>query len=127
MIRFQHIGYTLATAALWLSMAPNAIADVEAGKALYQGKGACAACHGPAGKGDGVAAAGLNPKPRDFSIGDFGLDTDADGQTGTETDLYNVIHDGAAKYGGAATMPGRADLSEQEIKDLVAYILSLKS
>jgi mono/diheme cytochrome c family protein len=127
MMRFQQIGHTLATAALLLSMAPSAMADdVESGKTLYQGKGACAACHGPAGKGDGVAAAALNPKPRDFSTGDFGLDTDGDGQKGTATDLYNVIRDGAAKYGGAATMPGRADLSEQQLKDLVAYILSLK-
>ncbi len=127
MMRFQQITYTLATTVLLLSLAPSVMADAAAGKALYEGKGACAACHGPVGKGDGVAAAALNPKPRDFSIGDFGLDTDADGQTGTETDLYNVIHDGAAKYGGAATMPGRADLTEQQIKDLVAYILSLKS
>ncbi len=27
----------------------------------------CAACHGTSGKGDGPAAAGLNPKPRSFS------------------------------------------------------------
>ena len=104
----------------------NVLADPAAGKVVYEGKGACASCHGPGGKGDGPAAAALNPKPRDFSVGDFALDTDGDGQKGTDTDLYNVIHDGAAKYGGTATMPGRADLSEQEIKDLVEYIHSLK-
>lgn len=29
----------------------------------------CASCHGLAGKGDGAAAAALNPKPRDFTSG----------------------------------------------------------
>ena len=38
---------------------------LAAGKATYDDK--CAACHGPAGKGDGVAAAALNPKPINFS------------------------------------------------------------
>lgn len=29
----------------------------------------CSTCHGEAGKGDGVAAAGMNPKPRNFVEG----------------------------------------------------------
>lgn len=127
MKRLQQISCTLAYMALLLSLTSTAMADATAGKAIYDGKGACASCHGPAGKGDGPAAAALNPKPRDFSGGEFVLDTDGDGQKGTDTDLYNVIHDGAGKYGGAATMPGRADLSEQEIKDLIAYIRTLHS
>jgi mono/diheme cytochrome c family protein len=126
MKRIQQLAMTLAATALMSVMSNPTLADAEAGKAVYSGKGACASCHGPTGKGDGPAAAALNPKPRDFSLGDFALDTDGDGQSGTDTDLYNVIHDGAAKYGGAATMPGRADLSEQEIKDLIAYIRSLQ-
>jgi len=28
----------------------------------------CASCHGPSGQGDGVAAAALNPKPRNFAL-----------------------------------------------------------
>ncbi len=35
------------------------------GKDLYTKD--CAACHGPTGKGDGPAAAALNPKPADFT------------------------------------------------------------
>lgn len=27
----------------------------------------CAACHGPSGRGDGLAAAALNPRPRDLT------------------------------------------------------------
>ena len=127
MKRYTQIGYTLVTAAMLLILAPSAMADAAAGKAVYDGVGACASCHGATGKGDGAAAAALDPKPRDFSTGDFALDTDGDGQPGSDTDLFNVIKNGAAKYGGAATMPGRADISDDDVKALVAFIRSLKN
>lgn len=38
------------------------------GKELYTNT--CASCHGDAGDGNGVAGAGLNPKPRDFLSGE---------------------------------------------------------
>ncbi len=38
------------------------------GKAQFEQQ--CASCHGAAGKGDGAAAAGLNPKPRNFTVGE---------------------------------------------------------
>ncbi len=98
----------------------------SSGKIIYDGKGACVACHGTTGNGDGVAAAALNPKPTSFTQGIFRLDTDADGATGTDSDLINAIKNGAATYGGNAAMPARADLSEAEINDLIAYIRSLK-
>lgn len=103
------------------------MADAATGKAVYDGKGACGACHGPAGKGDGPAAAAMNPKPRSFSEGIFNYDTDGDGATGTDTDLFNIIKSGSAAYGGSPTMPGRADIPENEIQALVAYIRSLKN
>jgi mono/diheme cytochrome c family protein len=40
-------------------------ADPARGRALYEQT--CASCHGPAGKGDGPAAAGLNPPAADFT------------------------------------------------------------
>jgi cytochrome c551/c552 len=122
----QKYGCILVTSTLLQAVSIDVRADAAAGKAIYEGKGACFSCHGLSGKGDGPAAASLNPKPQDFSTGEFVLDTDGDGQKGTDTDLYNVIRDGAAKYGGAATMPGRPDLSEQEIKDLIEYIHSFR-
>lgn len=105
---------------------PATAGDAAAGKAVYDGKGACATCHGATGAGDGAAAAALNPKPVSFSSGAFRLDTDGDGQIGTDTDLANVIKNGGGKYGGNVAMPGRADFSDAEINDLVAYIRSLK-
>ncbi|MET0104879.1 MAG: cytochrome c [Sedimenticola sp.] len=117
---------SLSLAAILAAAAPGVLADAAAGKAIYDGKGACGSCHGPTGKGDSPAAAALNPKPRSFSSGDFIYDTDGDGKKGTDIDLFNIIKDGSAKYGGAATMPGRADIPDGEIHALVAYIRSLK-
>lgn len=101
--------------------------DLEKGKTIYNGIGACASCHGPTGNGDGVAAAALNPKPRKFSEGVFAFDTDGDGQTGTAADLFNVVTNGAAKYNGSMLMAGRPDIPEEDRKALVQYVLSLST
>ena len=47
----------------------NDKAVLATGKAIYDEK--CAACHGAQGKGDGVAAAQLNPKPANFADKNF--------------------------------------------------------
>lgn len=99
---------------------------LEKGKAVYNGAGACASCHGPEGKGDGQAAVALDPKPRSFAEGTFVLDTDGDGKPGSETDLFNVITNGAQKYGGSVMMVGRPDLSEEDRRAMVKFVLSLK-
>jgi mono/diheme cytochrome c family protein len=104
----------------------NARADeLEAGKKVFEGLGACASCHGNLGKGDGPASAALNPKPRDLSIGDFKFDTDGDGKRGSEADLLNIVTNGAMKYGGSPLMAGRPDLPEADRKSVVKYVLSL--
>ncbi|MCU7893868.1 MAG: c-type cytochrome [Candidatus Thiodiazotropha sp. (ex Lucinoma aequizonata)] len=117
---------TLCGGLLLISLSPNVVADAAAGKAIYDGKGACGSCHGSAGMGDGPAAMAMDPKPLSFTEGVFKYDTDADGQSGTDADLVNIIKNGSAKYGGAAIMPGRADIPDGEIKALVAYIRTLK-
>lgn len=45
--------------------APDDKSAIAAGKQTFDN--VCAACHGPQGKGDGVAAAALNPKPANFT------------------------------------------------------------
>lgn len=115
----------LTLAAVFIS-APVLAADSAAGKVVYDGKGACASCHGPAGAGDGIAAAALTPKPTNFVTGSYRLDTNGDGQLGTDADIANVIKHGAAQYGGNVSMPGRADFSEEEVSDLVAYLHTMK-
>jgi mono/diheme cytochrome c family protein len=100
--------------------------DLAKGKELYSGVGACFSCHGVTGHGDGPAAAALNPKPRSFVDDKFVLDTDKDGKTGTAIDIYNIITDGAAKYGGSPMMVGRMDIPEADRKAIAAYVVSLE-
>ncbi len=114
------------TFAAFIWVTPASAGDAAAGKVIYDGKGACATCHGATGAGDGVASAALNPKPASFVTPAFRLDTDGDGNSGSDTDLINAIKNGAGKYGGNVAMPGRADFSDAEINDLVAYIRSLQ-
>ncbi len=115
-----------AAISLFIVITPAVAGDAAAGKAVYNGKGACATCHGATGAGDGVAAAALDPKPASFVTASFRLDTDGDGSMGTDADLANVIKNGGAPYGGNAAMPGRADFSDAEIDDLVVYIRTLQ-
>ncbi len=102
--------------------------DVAAGNTKFQQL--CVSCHGPGGKGDGptglaLAAAG-QPAPRDFTIGDFKLDTDNDGTPGTDADLKAVVQKGALVFGGSALMAPVMGLSETDLDDLIAFIRSLK-
>ncbi len=94
------------------------------GAALYAQH--CNLCHGPQGKGDGPAAAALNPKPRDFTSGVFYLDANADNETGEPIDLARVIRDGPGAFGGSELMVGFGPtLSDDDIRDLVAFVRSL--
>src|ERR1700675_4986095 len=91
--------------------------DANAGKAKYESL--CAGCHGKTGKGDGPAAASLNPKPQDHS----------DGKTmNSLTDKYlvDIVKDGGAGVKKSPLMPAWCKtLKDQEISDVNAYIRSL--
>jgi mono/diheme cytochrome c family protein len=47
---------------------------IAAGKKIYGTY--CVVCHGDKGKGDGIAAAGLNPRPADHSSSKFQMQSD---------------------------------------------------
>jgi mono/diheme cytochrome c family protein len=82
---------------------------VEA-KTLYTGN--CGPCHGDKGKGDGAAAAGLNPKPADH--------TSASVQSQTDGAIFWKLSE------GRAPMPGYKKIfSEQQRWGLVNYIRTL--
>ena len=55
----------LGLAASLAACMPQTAGTTPGGRALYTDY--CAACHGDAGKGDGVAAAGLTPRPADLT------------------------------------------------------------
>ncbi len=76
-------------------------------------KDRCALCHGPEGKGDGPAAAGLNPKPRNHTDGTYM-------NSRTDDQLLQVIR------GGKGAMPAWGSvLSEQEIQAVLKHVRSL--
>ena len=88
--------------------------DAAKGKVIYDNN--CAACHGAEGKGDGVAAQALDPKPRDLSDAAFT-------STVTNEHLYKVIDEGGAAVGLSPLMAAWGGiLSEGEIWDVVAFI-----
>lgn len=102
---------------LWVASAPAASAgDPGKGKEIYTKS--CAGCHGPAGKGDGAAAAAMNPKPTN-------LTDKASMSKLDDTAMTNVIVKGGAANGKSPLMPGFGQLKDQEVKDLVAYIRSV--
>lgn len=124
--RIAALSATLALCSSALCSSAVADPEVDKGKAIYDGAGACSTCHGPGGAGDGPVAATLNPKPRDFTKGEFLWDTDGDGKKGTEADIASVIANGGSKYGGSMMMTARPDISEADRKALAKYVLSLK-
>lgn len=86
----------------------------EKAGSLY--KDLCASCHGARGKGDGAAAAALTPKPKDFT------DCKTMAKESDET-LSKIIKEGSQSVGRSPMMPAWGGaLSDQQIRELVAYI-----
>jgi mono/diheme cytochrome c family protein len=77
----------------------------------------CAPCHGETGKGDGTAAASLDPKPRDHTNRAY-MDTL------TDASIAEVVKVGGALR-GFPNMPSHPHLGGEEMVALVAYVRSL--
>ena len=76
----------------------------------------CSSCHGPTGRGDGPAAAGLNPQPANLAW-TMGMPVSRDDF------LYWTISEGGAKYGSA--MPAfKSTLKPDEIWSIIAALRS---
>jgi mono/diheme cytochrome c family protein len=84
--------------------------NVEQGEKVA--KTNCATCHGPKGKGDGPAAAALNPKPADW--------TSSRVQSQTDGELFWKISN------GRGPMPPWKHLPENDRWAVILYIRSLK-
>lgn len=85
----------------------------------------CQTCHGATGKGDGVAAAALNPKPANLAAGAFKYDANGNGTKGEIDDIKAIVHDGAAKHGGSPLMAPWPMLSADQLQAVAEYVKSL--
>lgn len=65
----------------------------------------CAMCHGPQGRGDGPAAAALNPPPRNYSDKAWQASV-------VDDDLRKIILLGGVGVGKSPTMPGNPLLKD---------------
>ncbi len=83
---------------------------VEKGKTIFQTT--CASCHGTEGKGDGIASATLNPKPRNF--------TSLDGwKNGPKlTQMYKTLQEGIPN----SAMASFANIPPEDRIALIQYI-----
>lgn len=87
---------------------PEAIA---AGKQVFNTT--CVPCHGPAGRGDGAAAAALNPKPAKFTSPVIAGESDGA--------LFWKLSEGRG-----AMVPFKTTFSEAQRWELIAYIRTLQ-
>jgi len=93
----------------------RAFAEDDAAALYSQG---CASCHGDKGHGDGAVAKYLKPAPTDFA-------TSLKGKT--DEWIGKAIKGGGPAVGESPTMPPSPNLSDPQIKGLVAYIKSFNS
>lgn len=98
-----------------LGYVPAAYCAGEAA-AIYSQR--CVSCHGETGKGDGPAGKYLSPKPSDFA-------TSLKGKS--DAWIAKAIEKGGLGVGESAVMPAYGDLSDAQVKALVAYIKKLGS
>jgi mono/diheme cytochrome c family protein len=113
----------LSAAALAATLASGAIdlgtdAQRASGKALYDKF--CAQCHGEAGDGAGVAAAHLNPLPRNFTTGKFKVRTTPSGAMPLTSDLKHIIKVGMPY----SSMPAWPNFTDDELAALAYYVKS---
>jgi len=91
-------------------------AEGDAAKGAEVYKSYCVVCHGDTGKGDGAAAAALNPKPRDLSNAEY---------VSSLTDAYlkKIVTEGGGANGKSAAMPAWGGIiPEDDINNIIAYV-----
>lgn len=82
----------------------------------------CVMCHGLAGHGDGPAAKGMFPRPRDFVRADYKIRSTPHGQLPTDEDLFRAISRGLP----GTAMPGwEKILKSRQRWQLVGFLKSL--
>jgi mono/diheme cytochrome c family protein len=111
--RYLRRGVVAAAAAL-VALLVARTASAQDAATLYSTK--CAACHGPAGKGDGPAAKILKPPPADFQVSLKGKGDDW---------IAKAITEGGKGVGESPLMPAYTTLTADQVKTLLAYVKQL--
>lgn len=87
------------------------------GRELYQFR--CAVCHGEEGRGDGLSADFLYPRPRDFSTSVFKYKRSPESMPPLDKDIFHSIKFGLSNTG----MPGwNSLLNDDQIRSLIPVI-----
>lgn len=90
---------------------------LASGKTIFETQ--CASCHGLQGRGDGMAAASLNPKPANLADQKM-LDSLSDGY------LFWRVSEGGMMAPFNSTMPAwKATMSEEQRWQVVSYLRTL--
>ena len=97
-------------------LTPAIAGDAEAGKELYKQR--CAQCHGEDGKAQTPIAKALKPVPRDHTDGAYM-------NALSNEHLTKVIKQGGTAVGKSAIMPPQADLKDDQVVNLIAFMRSL--
>lgn len=93
--------------------------DVTRG--AWLGRQLCTSCHGLDGRGDGEAAEGLDPPPRDFVLAVYRYRSTPTGSLPTDADIARSIRVGLP----GTSMPGFGNsLSDRDVDDLVVWVKS---
>ena len=114
----RKIGFLIALMSLGISLtvlnstALSASEDTKKGKKIYEQY--CLVCHGPQGNGDGPVGMALKPPPANLT-GDMV-------KKKPDSELLTVIRKGRT---GTAMPAWEEDLSEQQIKNVLAYVRNL--
>ena len=96
---------------------PAAAPAAATGEELYSTF--CSACHGPEGRGDGIAAPVCRVSPADLTRAEFKVRSTPAGSLPSDADLAAVIRSGA---GGDGAMPSFSFLTGGDIDRLVARV-----
>ena len=109
----------LAVSLLGLAAVPVQAAKGNKAEGAKTFKTMCASCHGAQGKGDGQAAAMMNPKPTDLTDAKYMA-------TLSDEHLARVIKGGGAAVKKSPLMPALgAKWSDQQVADMIAYLRDL--
>ena len=97
----------------------SATAHLKRGAEVYSRY--CIQCHGVTGDGNGVAAAYLIPKPRDYRPGIFKFTSTTYGAKPLREDLLRTVRRGIR----GTSMPSFSLLAPKDLEAVVDYVLAL--